>query len=386
MEHNLLRMHRTGTNEDEFADIVDLAKLCHSSTKVRLVQRYLRHIAQHKGIGQRRYTAAFLEFEGSLQGGKVIAIDIVDNHTSLFAFHHLKTHGEGSQKTHSLSNLCRIECQINHQTETLHRIFERCVISHRNGETTFNTQHKVIHLGLCFGAFYIEYGNLCILMSTCPRHASSPHSSYFKGIADAWNIGIVDDNITIAEKVQFFDELLLLRLETCIVGCAYIGKNTDSRFDDGFEFLHLTRLADTCFEDGKITILVELPNAQRNTDLRIIASRRTNDIAERTQQLIKPFLDDGLSIGAGNADDRDVGKLTSMCCSEFLEGIEGVGHHKEPSFGTGVTKFLVTFGDDKGPHPLVVELRNITMSIALRGLDSKEECMVGKRQTAAVGQ
>ena len=260
VKHNLLRMHRTGADENEFAYVIDLTKLCNSSTKVRFVQRYLWHIAQHKGIGQRRHTAAFLEFECSLQRRQIVAVNIVDDHATLLSFHHLKTHGKWCQKAHSFGNLCRRDGQINHQAETLHRILERCVVGHWDGEAAFDSQYKVIHLGGGFGALDIQYGNLRILMPACPRHASSTDSCYLKGIANAWNIGIVDDDITVAEKVKFFDEFLLLRLKTSIVGCSDIGKDTDSRFDDGFEFFHLARLADSSFEYSQVAILVELPD------------------------------------------------------------------------------------------------------------------------------
>ena len=47
-------------------------------------------------------------------------------------------------------------------------------------------------------------------MPACPRHTSSTDSCNLKSIADAWNISIVDDDITVAEKVEFLDEFLLL--------------------------------------------------------------------------------------------------------------------------------------------------------------------------------
>ena len=66
-------------------------------------------------------------------------------------------------------------------------------------------------------------------------------------------------------------------------------------------------------------MFVEQPHAQRHTDLRVIALRRTGDCHGGRQQLTEPLFHHRLSVAARDADDRDI-KLITMTLSQPLQG------------------------------------------------------------------
>ena len=61
------------------------------------------------------------------------------------------------------------------------------------------------------------------------------------------------------------------------MGSTQGGKHTNGGLDDVVQGIHLAWLTDACLEQSYLRLVVEQPDAQRNTYLRVIALGRTGD-------------------------------------------------------------------------------------------------------------
>ena len=105
------------------------------------------------------------------------------------------------------------------------------------------------------------------------------------------------------------------------MGSAQGGKHTNGGLNDVVQGIHLARLADARLEQSYLRLVAEQPNAQRNTDLRVIALGRTGDCHLGREQLIQPLLDHRLTIRTRNAHDRTI-ELVSVALSQSLKGCQ----------------------------------------------------------------
>ena len=67
------------------------------------------------------------------------------------------------------------------------------------------------------------------------------------------------------------------------MGTTYISQNTDGRFNHSLQGPHLSHFGDTGFEDAQFSFFIQLPDGQRNADLRIITAGRTDNATVRAQ-------------------------------------------------------------------------------------------------------
>ena len=136
-------------------------------------------------------------------------------------------------------------------------------------------------------------------------------------------IPAIDQIMSVPEKPEFFCYFFPESIEVLIMCMTDICEDTDVRADDGFKFFHLIFLGNACFEDGQLVAGAHFPDRQRYADLRIVAFRAADDVDLLIHQLVKPFLDDGFSITASNADDRDL-ILGTVICAQCLESHQGI--------------------------------------------------------------
>ncbi len=113
---------------------------------------------------------------------------------------------------------------------------------------------------------------------------------------------------------------------------ADIGEQADRRLNDLLQLLHLPATGNTRLENGEFMGLVQRPYAERHADLRIIALGTARDMVFIFQQLVKPFFYDGLSVAAGDADNRD-GEPAAMMGGQLLQGDLGIIYRNDIGFG-----------------------------------------------------
>ena len=107
------------------------------------------------------------------------------------------------------------------------------------------------------------------------------------------------------------------------MGLANIGQEANVRKDHLLKMFHFSPLGNPCFKNTQFMRLLDLPNAQRNTQLRIETAWRADNVLFLLQQMIEPFFYNGLAIAACYADYREV-KLFSVCSSQLLQGCYNV--------------------------------------------------------------
>jgi hypothetical protein len=69
------------------------------------------------------------------------------------------------------------------------------------------------------------------------------------------------------KKVELFFTFLTIISKIFLVGFAKVGKNTNIRSNDGFEFFHLAWHRNSGFDNSYIMLIFNLPHRQRNTYL-----------------------------------------------------------------------------------------------------------------------
>ena len=100
------------------------------------------------------------------------------------------------------------------------------------------------------------------------------------------------------------------------------------------------------------------------------------------QELVEPFLDDGLAVAAGYTDDGDV-EAGAVPSGEGLEREQRVLHLEEVGFGE--VSFYV-FAHHEGTDASLVEVGNVEVTVAHVCLYGEEKSRFGVAEATAVGQ
>ena len=169
------------------------------------------------------------------------------------------------------------------------------------------------------------------------------------------------------------------------MGSAEVRQYGNRRLDDVTQGKHLSGQTDAGLEDADLRLVVHEPYRQRHTDLRVIRTRRACHKAVGREYLVQPLLDDGLAVGARDADDRDV-ELVAVTLGEALQGLEGVGDTEEVSLREPL---LVVVGNSRHHevvNPTVVQAGEILVAVVALRLDGEEQRLLGETQRTAVGK
>ena len=81
----------------------------------------------------------------------------------------------------------------------------------------------------------------------------------------------------------------------------------------------------------------KFPYAERHSDLGVVGLRRADDAIVVLEELVEPFLDDGLAVGAGNTDDGTLELPAHISC-QVLQGLYGIAGNE------GLYALLTKFG------------------------------------------
>ena len=137
-----------------------------------------------------------------------------------------------------------------------------------------------------------------------------------------------DDGLSLLEELELLENFLLYGLEVLLVCRTDICENTDGRLYHVAERTHLVRLTDAGFKYCDVRVLVYAPNGKWHANLRVVTARRASDGVVVRKNLEEPFLDDGLSVASGDADDRNL-ELVTMAFCKALKGFQRVWHTEE---------------------------------------------------------
>ncbi len=159
----------------------------------------------------------------------------------------------------------------------------------------------------------------------------------------------------------------------------------DRRLDDVAQGEHLTGLTDTCLEDADLRLIVHEPYRQRHTDLRVVGTRRACHEAVGREHLVQPLLDNGLAVGARDADDRDI-ELVAVTLGEALQSLEGVRHLEEVSLWEPLLVVIGNSRHHKVVNAAVVQTRDILVAVVALRLDGEEQRLLWETQRTAVGK
>ena len=151
------------------------------------------------------------------------------------------------------------------------------------------------------------------------------------------------------------------------------------RSDDRLQAIHLSGKRDACLEDSQRLLIsqtwlmaerCELPDGQRDTNLRVVGFGRTDDAVVVLQQFVEPLLDHGLAVGAGDAYHGYIEERTDVGC-EALESGKTIVHADDD--GVRALRAFRALADDEHPHALLIELGDILCTVVLRRTQSEEQ-------------
>lgn len=119
-----------------------------------------------------------------------------------------------------------------------------------------------------------------------------------------------------------------------LVRIAEIRENSHVGADHSFEPLHLSRLRNAGFDNGKSFVPVEHQQRERYADLRVVAARAAKQLHARRAQLGDPLFGNRLAVAAGDGNDR-TSESVAVVCGEALECGDGIGAPNESRLGIG---------------------------------------------------
>ena len=96
-----------------------------------------------------------------------------------------------------------------------------------------------------------------------------------------------------------------------------VGQNTKSRLNNRTQLFHFAHQGNAGLENAQIVSFVNPDYGKRNTYLRVVAFRTSDDVVFRTQQKIQPFFYDGFSVTSRDSYDGKV-KLFSVISGKLL--------------------------------------------------------------------
>ena len=195
----------------------------------------------------------------------------------------------------------------------------------------------------------------------------------------------IHDDTGFVEQSQFLPALFFHRGKVFLMRVAQVCQHADCRLDDFLQCQHLTRAADSRLEEAHLRVFLQKPDAQGYAYLRIVAPWAPDNDLVRGNQLIEPFLHNGLSVAARDTYNRDV-ILITMTFGQALQGLAGADHFQE--IGLRVIHFIRkrNLFYDKVPHSAPIKVGYIIMSVIAFRLQCEKQSLFRETQRAAVRQ
>ena len=131
-------------------------------------------------------------------------------------------------------------------------------------------------------------------------------------------------------------------------------------------------------------LLVHLPNRKRNTQLGVVAARRTDHIELVVQQLIKKLLHNGLAVASRNTNHRDV-ETFPVVSGQSLQGTQRVLHQQEVGlWHTG--ELRTQLAHHEVAYPQLIKILNETMPVVGLSDQGKEQTLLREREATTICQ
>ena len=185
-----------------------------------------------------------------------------------------------------------------------------------------------------------------------------------------WVVGAIHNAFAIVEYLGFFARFFVHRSKAFIVLAADVGNHAYGRANHGLQIVHFSGGGDAGFNNGKRGVVVDVPQRERHTDLRIVAPRRAHDFVVVGEQMIEPLFHSGFASTAGDSNHGNV-EASAMIGGEGLERFESVGHHQKVGF-THFARHIVDVVHHKGAHASLIERSNIVVTVVVGGFQCKK--------------
>ena len=214
----------------------------------------------------------------------------------MLTFLHLQTHGDRLQMGHPLCQLVGFDTQIQRDGQTGKRALQRGLVEERQLVLSACTFIYIGYDGMADLVFHfldIQRGGDIL---TAPPYLLALIATATDATAHRVIVGVVDHDLSAIEQLELLHALLLQRTEILLMGSTQIGQHTNGRLDDVTQRVHLTRLADTRFEQRHLCLFVKEPYAQGHTNLRVVALGRASHRQLGRQQLVEPLLHHRLTV------------------------------------------------------------------------------------------
>ena len=87
-----------------------------------------------------------------------------------------------------------------------------------------------------------------------------------------WVVGTIDDTLAAVQDLGLFQRLLLHGFKAVVVFATQVGDDAYGGANHRMQVIHLTDGRDACLDDSQVGIVVDIPQREGHTDLRIVAA------------------------------------------------------------------------------------------------------------------
>ena len=329
--------------------------------------------------------AAVHEVERNVERVDVRVVRVVDQRAALLTLFHFEAHRYRLERRHALCEMLARESEMQRYDSRRYGVAHRRLVDERQ------------HVLACLVVIYIMYSGcesflLHALHEERSRAVAHRPREVLALVAYAAHHAVyhlvvlaVDDGLCVVEEYHLLAALLLERREVLLMGVADEREHGDVGLYDAAQSLHLARLADASLEHSHLALLVEQPYREWHAYLRVVATRRARHLHLRREQLVEPFLHDGLSVAARDAHNRYVVFL-AVTLGESLQGDKRVLHFQEVCVGVCCVIVGRNILYDEVAHSAAVEVRNVVVTVVASRFQSEEQCLLCETERSAVSK
>ena len=196
-----------------------------------------------------------------------------------------------------------------------------------------------------------------------------------------WVVGAIHNAFATVEYLGFFARFFVHRSKALIVLAADVGNHAYGGANHGLQIVHFSGGGDAGFNNGKRGVVVDVPQRERHTDLRIVAPRRAHDFVVVGEQMIEPLFHGGLAATAGDGYHGNV-KSAAMIGSQALQCLHHIVHLQIIGIGG---KSVGMFHHEVS-HAEAMKMTHIAVSVVVLCLNGEKQCLFGIGERTRVGE
>ena len=199
-------------------------QLCHLAIKSRSILPGFQYIRKNKcPLQSLALWATIQKIERYVQRTEIRIITIVYQQATIFTLFHFQTHCHRLQFCHTLRYLPGRKHQIQAGCQTVQRVLDRSIIYERQCKCVVHIQITIGNYGRVLLLFHLVDIQGALHISPAPCYFAGRKDGFTYTITDKLVITIINHDITILKKRQFFHALLLQREKILLMCAAYIG-------------------------------------------------------------------------------------------------------------------------------------------------------------------